>query len=371
VTTEVVTPPGGVGPGAAKGRGEGQLSRAVAATRHFRPVLLLVVGLGIYFSATQPVFLTKLNIENLLSGVSVLWVVSLGMTFVLLTGGADLSVGATGAIAGILLAKLLGIGVPGLPSVLLAVLFGVLIGGIINGGLIGRLNLSFFVVTLASMTTLTGAVNLWSNTQSYFITSPLVNRIGTQDTLGLPTTIWIMIVSFVIALYVQHRTYWARDVYAIGGSIVAARLSGIRTSLTLVSVYALAGGCAALGGVITAGRIGAAAPQPDPTLPLLAIAAVLLGGTSLLGGQGGVGGTALGVLFIGILQNGLSLAGLSSFWQQVVTGVILVVAVGGDQLSLRGGVGGVRRRLGAPGGGAALPASGLDAAAGPAPGPGS
>lgn len=364
MSTQLVTPAGEPSPGAA--RGDSQLSRAVAATRHFRPVLLLVVGLGIYFSATQPVFLTRLNIENLLSGVSVLWVVSLGMTFVLLTGGADLSVGATGAISGILLAKLLGVGVPGLPSVLLAILFGVLIGGVINGGLVGRLNLSFFVVTLASMTTLTGAVNLWSNTNSFFITSPLVNRIGTQNTLGLPTTIWIMIVSFLIALYVQHRTYWARDVYAIGGSIVAARLSGIRTSLTLISVYALAGGCAALGGVITAGRIGAAAPQPDPTLPLLAIAAVLLGGTSLLGGQGGVGGTALGVLFIGILQNGLSLAGLSSFWQQVVTGVILVVAVGGDQLSVRGGVAGVRRRLGA--GGAPVAAHGIDGAAGPGPG---
>jgi len=168
-----------------------------------------------------------------------------------------------------------------------------------------------------------------------------------------------MIVSFLIALYVQHRTYWARDVYAIGGSIVAARLSGIRTSLTLISVYALAGGCAALGGVITTGRIGAAAPQPDPNLPLQAIAAVLLGGTSLLGGQGGVGGTALGVLFIGILQNGLSIAGLSSFWQQVVTGVILVVAVGGDQLSMRRGIGGVRKRLG--GGGTRVGAGEFDA----------
>lgn len=319
--------------------------RAFAATRHFRPVLVLVILLLVYFSLDQGVFLTSSNIENLLTGVSVLWVVALGMTFLLLTGGADLSVGAIASIAGIFAAKLLSLGVPGLPVVILAVLFGALIGAFVNGFFVGTLNLSFFVVTLASMITLTGVVNIWSGTQSYFVNSPLINRIGVMNTLGLPTAIWIMIVTFVIALYVQHRTYWARDVYAIGGSLVAARLSGIRTSLILTSVYALSGACAALGGIITIGRIGAATPQPDPNLPLQAIAAVLLGGTSLLGGQGGVGGTALGVLFIGTLQNGLSLSGVSSFWQQVITGIILVAAVLGDRITVSGGIGGLRARL--------------------------
>ncbi len=319
--------------------------RAFVATRHFRPVLLLVILLMIYFSIDQSVFLTKSNIENLLTGVSVLWVVGLGMTFLLLTGGADLSVGAIAAIAGIFAAKLINLGVPGLPVVVLAIMFGALIGAFINGFFVGALNLSFFVVTLASMIALTGVVNIWSKTNSYFVNSPLINRIGVMDTLGLPTTIWIMIVTFVIALYVQHRTYWARDVYAIGGSHVAARLSGIRTSRTLMSVYALSGACAALGGIITVGRIGAAAPQPDPNLPLLAIAGVLLGGTSLFGGQGGVGGTALGVLFIGILQNGLSLSGVSSFWQQVITGVILVAAVLGDRITVSGGLSALKTRL--------------------------
>ena len=327
------------------GGSESLPARAFAATRHFRPVLLLVIVLLIYFSITQSDFLTKSNIENLLTGVSVLWVVGLGMTFLLLTGGADLSVGAIASIVGIFVAKMLGLGVPGLPTVLLAILFGALIGAFINGFLVGSLGLSFFVVTLASMITLTGAVNLWSGTKSFFVNSPIINRIGVENLAGLPTSIWIMIVTFLVALYVQHRTYWARDVYALGGSLIAARLSGIRTSLTLISVYALSGACAALGGVISVGRIGAATPQPDPNLPLQAIAAVLLGGTSLLGGQGGVGGTALGVLFIGILQNGLSLAGISSYWQEVVTGVILVAAVLGDRISVTGGLGGLRTAM--------------------------
>jgi ribose transport system permease protein len=336
VTPDGPAPPPAIGPGAA--------ARAYAATRHFRPVLLLVVALLAYFSLALGEFMTADNLENMLAGVSVLWVVSLGMTFLLLTGGADLSVAAVAAIAGILLAKLLDLGVGGLPSVVLTIAAGALIGGVLNGLLIGRMNLSFFVVTLATMTTLTGVVNLWTDTKSFFVDDPFVNRIGIEQTLGLPTTIWIMAVTLVVALYVQHRTYWARDVYAIGGSVVAARLSGIRTSRILFSAYALAGGCAALGGVMTTGRIGSASPQPDANLPLQAIAAVLLGGTSLFGGQGGVGGTALGVLFIGILQNGLSLSGVSSFWQQVITGVILVVAVLGDRLTVGGGVAALRRR---------------------------
>lgn len=284
-STNIVAPDKPTGPTPAEA--EGSLgSRAWGATRHFRPVLVLVVVLLIYFTAVQSGFMTKANIENMLSTVSILWVVSLGMTFLLLTGGADLSVGAIASLAGIFAAKLLNLGVPGLPVVLLAILFGALIGGMINGVLVGSLNLSFFVVTLASMITLTGVVNLWSGTKSYFVNSPLINRIGVENTLGLPTTIWIMILTFVIALYVQHRTYWARDVYAIGGSLTAARLSGIRTSLILISVYALSGACAALGGIITTGRIGSATPQPDPNLPLQAIAAVLLGGRACSAARG-------------------------------------------------------------------------------------
>ncbi len=345
VASTNVVPEEPAGPGPVEGSEATHASRALAATRHFRPVLLLVVVLLVYFTIFQSGFMTTANIENMLSGVSVLWVVALGMTFLLLTGGADLSVGANAAMCGIFAAKLLNVGVPGLATVILAVVFGALIGGCINGFLVGSLNLSFFVVTLASMIMLTGVVNLWSGTKTYFIDSPVLNRIGVENTLGLPTTIWIMIVTFVVALYVQQRTYWARDVYATGGSLVAARLSGIRTSSILFSAYALSGACGALGGIITAGRIGAAAPQPDPTLPLQAIAAVLLGGTSLFGGQGGVGGTALGVLFIGILQNGLSLSGVSSYWQQVITGVILVVAVLGDRITVGGGMNRLRARL--------------------------
>jgi ribose transport system permease protein len=318
----------------------GRAARALASTRHFRPVLFLVVVLFAYFAITQSVFVTSQNLQNMLTGVSILWVVAMGMTFVILTGGVDLSVSALSVLTGIFLAKILGAGVPGGIAVILAILVGATIGGLTNGLLIGRMKLSFFVVTLGSLTVFTGVVNLWANTKSFYITAPVVSRIGVEDTLGVPTPIIIMVVTFAIGLYIQTRTYFGRDVYAVGGSLPAARLSGIRTSRTIVTVYAITGACAALGGVIAAGRIGAATPQVDNTLALQAAAAVLLGGTSLFGGAGGVGGTALGVLFIGVLQNGLSIAGIQSFWQQVVTGVILIAAVMGDRISL----GDLRRR---------------------------
>jgi ribose transport system permease protein len=326
-----VTTPAGSG-ATASTAGRGFLGRAWAATSHFRPVLAVTAVLFIVLTVTQSSFATSTNLQNMLTAVSVLWVVSLGMTFVVLTAGADLSVGALAALAGIFFAKMIGAGVPDWPALILTLLFGAAIGAFLNGPAIGKLGLSFFVVTLASMIALTGVVNLWSDTQSFIVESTLPASIGIDKYAGLPAPIWIMIGILLAALYLQQWTYFGRHVYAVGGSLTAARLSGIRTSRTIMGVYALSALCATIGSIITIGRIGVAAPTVDVNLPLQAIAAVLLGGTSLSGGVGGVGGTAIGVLFIGILQNGLSIAGVPSFWQQVVTGVILLLAVTIDQV---------------------------------------
>jgi ribose transport system permease protein len=322
--------------------------RVWAASRHFRPVLILLVLLVFILSVTQPAFATGANVQNLLTSVAVPWVIAMGMTFVLISGGFDLSVGATAALAGYAMAKLLAAGVPGSATLVVTIVIGALIGGVVNGLLVGRLRLNVFVVTLASMTSLTGVVSLWSNASSIYLTAPLPTQLAVDKIAGLQTPIWIMIVVFVIGLYVQSRTYFGRDVYAIGGSITAARLSGIRTTRTLVAVYSTVGACAALAGMIAASREGAATPQVDATLPLTAIAAVLLGGTTLTGGVGGVGGTALGVLFLGVLQNGLSIAGVSSYWQQVLTGIILVAAVLGGRNEASAGIRAMLRQRRAP-----------------------
>jgi len=306
--------------------------RAWKGSKQFRPVMILLVLVFLVLALTQPEFATGANLQNLLTAASVLWIVAMGMTFVLMTGGADLSVGAVAALVGIFLAKLVNTGMPGWLAVAISLVFGAAVGALANGLLIGRFRISFFVVTLASMITLTGVVNLWSGTQSLPVNSAGITNLAIDKFLGVSGPVWLMIVTFFVSLYLQRQTYLGRDVYAVGGSLTASRLSGIRVSRTIVFVYAFSALCAAIGGVVGISRIGIASPQVDNNLPLQAIAAVLLGGTALSGGAGGVGGTALGVLFIGVLSNGLSIAGVPSFWQQVVTGVILIVAVVGDRL---------------------------------------
>jgi ribose transport system permease protein/putative xylitol transport system permease protein len=298
----------------------------------FAAVLAITVALVVYLSIAQSRFLTSANINNLLTGVAVLWIVALGMTFVVITVGVDLSVGAVLALSGILLAKLLDLGVPSGLAIVICVAGGVLLGGFINGALIGAVGLSFFVVTLASSVALGGFVNLWAGTSSFPIHSQFIISLGSGYLAGVPVSVWIMVGGFLLGLFVQRSTYFGRAIYASGGNRAAARLAGIRTSWTLVAVYALCAGCAALAGVLEAGRLGDGTPQVGTDIALQAAAAVLLGGTSFTGGVGGVGGTAIGVLFIGTLQDGLDLGGLSIFWQDIVTGAILVSAVLIDRL---------------------------------------
>jgi ribose transport system permease protein len=305
-----------------------------ATASRYTAVLALLVAISAYFAIAEgSKFVSHANLENLLASVSILWVVSMGMTFAVLTGGIDLSVGAMVALSGLVLAKLFaGLGTPALVAVIATVLIGAFIGGAVNGVLIGRAKLSFFVVTLGTASLFQGLVSIWSQTKTTYITSSFIDGIGFGNAFGIVTPIWIMIGVFVITFAVLRWTYFGRDVYAVGGNVEAARLSGISVTRTLVAVYAIVGSCAALAGVIQAGRLGASSPIVGADIPLASAAAVLLGGTSFLGGIGGVTGTAVGVLFIGTLQNGLAIRGVSSFWQQVVTGVILIFAVGIDRL---------------------------------------
>ncbi len=326
-----------------------RLSRVWADTRAYRPVLVVVVLLVALFSIWLPAFRTSLNLQNILTSVAVLWLASMGMTFVLISGGFDLSLGAIATFCGVFLGNLLEhTNVPGWVAVILTVILGGVVGGVLNGIFVGIFRLSVFVVTLASMTILTGVVLVWTKSASIYVHDPIAAHLAVSRLGGIQTPIFIMAVVFMIFLFVQNRTYFGRDIYATGGSYTAARLSGIRTERTLIAVYAVAGACAGLGGVIAVGRVGAATPVVDSGLALQAVAAVLIGGTLLTGGAGSVVGTAFGCLFIGILQNGLNLAGVGSDWQYVVTGVILLVAVlaGGFQLSRAGRLPQLKQMLG-------------------------
>lgn len=295
---------------------------------HFAGIGPLLVLLCIIISFMNPVFLTFQNWINLLNASSAIWIMAMAMTMVLITAGFDLSVGSTLALSGVILVSLLKSGVPEIISIVITLIVIALIGVITNGLLIGKMGLNFFVVTLGTMSIFRGAVYVWTDGTTMHATKfPLVDAIGNGKLGPIPYTILIMAVVFIVSFLILRYTHFGRSIYVVGGNPNTARLTGINVSLILIAVYGISALFAGVAGIVETGRLASASPTIGVGMELLVAAAVLLGGTSFKGGEGGVVGTALGVLFIGVLQNGLSLSGISSYWQNVITGVILIFAV--------------------------------------------
>jgi ribose transport system permease protein len=304
-------------------------------TRRFLGVSVALLIMMVFLTIKEDAFLTSTNQTNILRSVAVLFMVSIGNTYVLLTAGFDLSVGSMLSLGGVALAGFLGESIDPWLAIVLTLLLCTLIGGLLNGVLIGKAGLSFFVVTLASLSLLRGAVFVHTEGKTERVSDDVVAKVGDGKVGGLSVPILLMLATLAISLFVLHYTRFGRAVYAVGGNKEAARLSGINTAMVIIAVYAISGFFAGVAGVIQTGRLASAAPVAGTGIELSAAAAVLLGGTSFSGGSGGVGGTAVGVLFIGVLRNGLGLMGVSSFWQDVVTGVILIAAIGIDRVSQR------------------------------------
>jgi ribose transport system permease protein len=327
-TPEVISPPAG---GAVLGR----LREAAKKLVGTASTLLLII---IFFSVTQEQFMTWDNIETILRTATPLAIVAIGMTFVMIGGGFDLSVGSMAALAGVLLAEQLDGGMaPGLVIPLVAIEC-FLIGYFINGFAIGKLHLNFFVVTLATFSIYRGLALLIADGKS---TSTFewaaVQKLGDGEVLGVSVPIALTALLFVIAAVVLRKTKFGRKVYAIGGNEEAARISGIAVERTRMALYGISAMMAGIGGMVLTGRLTSSQPVTGGIgLELQAAAAVLLGGTKFTGGAGTVVGTLIGALYIQVLTNGLSIAGVQDFWQQVATGVILFLAVGFDRLQRRG-----------------------------------
>jgi ribose transport system permease protein len=288
----------------------------------------VLVLMCVVFALLRGDFLSHANIVNLLSSTSILALVSLGLTFVMIAGQFDLSVGATLALCGFILAGLyngLHLGAP--LSIVLTILAGAVIGGGITGLLVGRLKMSFLVVTLGMLVLQQGLVQLVSTGQTKEVTSSFMDGLAFNTVAGVPVLVIVVVLAYALASYFLKYAFFGRDVYAVGGNAVAAQLAGINVVRTLVLVFAIAGAGAAFAGVVQVSRIGAASPAVGGTIVFDATAAVLLGGAALSGGVGSMGGTAIGVLFLGVLQNGLTLTGLPGYWQQIATGVIVIGSV--------------------------------------------
>jgi ribose/xylose/arabinose/galactoside ABC-type transport system permease subunit len=301
--------------------------------RRFIGVLIALIIMMVIFTITQNRFLTLDNMTLIWRSMSVLFMVAIGNTFVLLTAGFDLSVGSMLSFAGILLAFIIGADVNPWLAMALTMFVTMVMGAVMNGVLIGFAKLSFFVVTLATLSLIRGATFVWSQGFTKTVDSSAVAFVGDGRVFGISVSVIEMLGVLLISLFVLHFTRFGRAVYAVGGNRGAARLSGIHVGAVIVTVYAISGLLAGFAGIIQTGRLGAAAPVAGTGIELQAAAAVLLGGTSFSGGAGGVGGTLIGVLFIGTLQDGLGLSGVSAFWQDIVTGVILIAAIAVDRVS--------------------------------------
>ncbi len=311
--------------------------------------LILVV---IVFTLLVPGFLAPGNLVIMSKHVAINAVLAIGMTFVILTGGIDLSVGSIvgmiAMIAGLLINQ--GINLPQLgiiiyPHTWMIILISLAVGilmGSISGYIITRFNVAPFIATLGMLYVARGIAGLLNNGYTF---PNLVGRpeygntgfeiLGAGNFLGVNYSIWFMLILTLVAHIVTTRTPFGRHVYAIGGNESAAGLSGVRISRTKIIVYSISGFCSALVGLIIASQLVAAHPATGVSFELAAIAAVVLGGTSLAGGRGSMGGTLIGAFVIGVLADGLVLMGVSSFWQNVIKGVVIVLAVIIDQVQAR------------------------------------
>jgi ribose transport system permease protein len=297
------------------------------------PVLIL---LAIGFELMSGRFLSWQNLSIVTQQASINTVLAAGMTFVILTGGIDLSVGsilAAAAMAAVIASKVPDWGMIGIPA---ALLMGLVLG-LANGALIAFFKLPPFIVTLGSLTAVRGLARLLGNDTTVFNPDLPFAFIGNGDLFGVP---WLVIIAFLVVIvswFVLRRTVLGVHIYAVGGNPDAARLSGIKVWAVLLFVYAISGLAAGLGGVMSAARLYAAnGLQLGQSYELDAIAAVILGGTSFVGGIGSIWGTLIGALIIAVLSNGLILTGVSDIWQFIIKGFVIIGAVALDRYRLKG-----------------------------------
>lgn len=299
--------------------------------------LLVLIAFCVIFAFTNPRFLATQNLSIILQQTVIIGVLAIGQTLVILTAGIDLAVGAICVLGTIVAGKLVNLGYDPVLSMGFAVLL-CTISGLAAGGLVSGPKLPPFIVTLGILGILTAALRLISEGGAFAVRDPFLSWTGnTMRLSGFVITygVVIMFALYAIVWYFLNETKWGRHVYAIGNNPEAARLVGIPVRRHLMSVYVLAGLIYGIGAWLALGRIPNADPNAMQTANLDSITAVVIGGTSLFGGRGGLIGTLIGALIVGVLRNGLTLAGIDPLWQDLVTGILVIIAVALDQMSRR------------------------------------
>jgi ribose transport system permease protein len=295
-------------------------------------ILVVLLAMVVLMAVIAPNFLSLSNGFNVARAVSINAVLAAGMTLVILTGGIDLSVGSVIGVAGVTSVLLWNGGAPAL----VAVLGGIVVGaaaGLLNGLLVAYLALPAFIVTLGALTYLRGTAYALTDGQPLIAEGELGFRLlGNGNIAAIPSPVVVMVITYVAVWFILERTTFGRHIYAVGGNVEAARLAGIKVKRVLLKVYLLAGLTAGLAGVMFAARVESGQPRAGEGYELDAIAAVVLGGTSLFGGRGRIHGTFVGALIIGVLSNGLVLMNVPFFTQLIIKGAVIIIAVGLDSL---------------------------------------
>ncbi|WP_341465396.1 ABC transporter permease [Acetanaerobacterium elongatum] len=297
-------------------------------------ILIGLIALCVIISINSPIFLTQKNLMNVLRQISNNLYLASGMTIILIAGGIDLSVGSNIAVIGVMAGTLLNMGVP-IPLVILACLVTGVVIGTINGAIIANTTLPPFIVTFAMLSILRGFAYVYTGGTTVRIDNKAYIAIGTGYLGFIPLPVVYLIVVLLIVYLILNKSRLGRHIYAVGGNEKAAAFSGINIRRIRMFIYIFSGVMAALAGIVLSARSYSGNPVAGDGAEMDAIAAVVLGGTSMLGGYGYIGGTIIGALIIGILSNGLNLMGIDSFWQIILKGIVILVAVYVDYVKNR------------------------------------
>lgn len=292
-------------------------------------IIVIFIVLFVVMSIFAPNFFTGNNMVNILRQVSISGICAVGMTFVMLTGGIDLSVGAILGVSGVLTAMMMLKGIPSLLASIIALALGVVIGGI-TGAIIHYIEIPPMIATLGTMTSLRGVAYLITGGTPVFGFDESYSKIGQGHVGVIPIPVIILAIVYAIGIFALSKTKFSRYVYGIGGNQEVARLSGIKVARVKIAVYAISGFCSALAGLVMLGRVNSGQPRAGESYEMDVITAVVLGGVSLNGGVGNLSHVIFGVLIIGVLTNGMTMMAVDDYWQRVVKGLILLLAVSFD-----------------------------------------
>lgn len=315
------------------------IKNMIKKNAHEYGALIALVLLVVVMSLVSPQFRTFTNFLTLLRQASVNGLIAFGMTLVILTGGIDLSVGSTLGLTGALFAGLIvNVGMPIPLAVLVALIFGLGLGWI-SGFLVGKAKLQPFIATLITMTVYRGFTLIYTNgrpisnlTADEYVGSSFLMFIGRGAILGIPVPVIILFSAFILFYLLLNKSALGRKIYAVGSNERAAQLSGINTDRVKLFVYSISGLTSTLAALILVSRLNSAQPTLGTGYELDAIAATAIGGTSMTGGRGKISGTLLGILIIAVLSNGMNILGISSYYQDVVKGIVILLAVLVDRI---------------------------------------